>query len=294
MRYFLLLLLFLAALPVAAQDTTTSLSELTVELWPDYDRPAMLVLITGTVPDAATLPATVVLPLPADAELFAIARFEETGALISDVESSEAGGLLTLITPGRRFRVEYYQPYEVDGDDHSFRFEWLSDLTIDSMSAVVQQPLAATQITIDPQPSGSAPSRGDGLNYFQLSPRPVAAGEPFTVEVTYTVEAPLLSAPVATVPATTVAPAETSTTGGPNLLWLLLAIPVGVALIAGAWFLGRQQGSGGRSRKPRPSRPGQTATKSTGNGPAKFCHNCGQQAQAGDVFCRKCGTRLRQ
>ena len=46
----LLLLLFTAVIPVAAQDEVTELDQMTVELWPDYDRPAMLVLLTGTLP----------------------------------------------------------------------------------------------------------------------------------------------------------------------------------------------------------------------------------------------------
>ena len=32
---------------------------------------------------------------------------------------------------------------------------------------------------------------------------------------------------------------------------------------------------------------------SSGEGAARFCHQCGQPATAGDVFCRKCGTKLK-
>ena len=70
----LLLLLLLVALPVAAQTEVTQLDTLTVELWPDYDRPAMLVILTGTLPESAALPATVTIPLPPEAEINAVAR----------------------------------------------------------------------------------------------------------------------------------------------------------------------------------------------------------------------------
>lgn len=302
----LLLLLFTAVIPVAAQDEVTELDQMTVELWPDYDRPAMLVLLTGTLPATATLPATLSIPLPDDADIHAIARFTDEDVLISDVESTAADGRLTLTTAGRTFRVEYYAPYTRDGRQTSFRFEWQSDLTIGGMSAVVQQPLAATDFTVVPTGDSSGP-RGDGLNYHQIAARPVAAGEPFTVEVTYTVDSPVLSAPAESLPAATATPAGASSgvLGGLSPWWLL-AIPAALALLGGAWYLGRQTGSG-RARRPRPARatkPGGprngSAPRGGGNsgansgGASGFCHHCGQPAQPGDVFCRKCGTRLKQ
>ncbi len=301
----LLLLLFTAVIPVAAQDEVTELDQMTVELWPDYDRPAMLVLLTGTLPATATLPATVSIPLPDDADIFAIARFTDEDVLISDVESTAADGRLTLTTPGRTFRVEYYAPYTRDGRQTSFRFEWQSDLTIGGMAAVVQQPLAATDFTVVPTGDSSGP-RGDGLNYHQIAARPVAAGEPFTVEVTYTVDSPVLSAPAASLPAATATPAgATGGALGGLSPWWLLAIPAALALLAGAWYLGRQTGSG-RARKPRPARAARPGgprndnaprggnSGANGGGASGFCHHCGQPAQPGDVFCRKCGTRLKQ
>ncbi len=299
MRYLSLLLLFLfAALPVAAQTEVTQLDSLTVELWPDYDRPAMLVILTGTLPASATLPAAVTIPLPAGAEINAVARFNEVDVLVTDVEWTQGDGQMTLTTPGSTFHVEYYVPYVATENEVTYGFAWTAGLEIASVAAVVQQPVAATDITIVPAPSGSV-TRADGLRYHQIEPRPLAAGEPFTVDVTYTVDTPLLSAPSVS-PAATTAPAATATTAaGDGILgdlspWWLLLIPAALALLAGAWALGRRTGSG-RARKPRPTRaarPG--APRPSGEGAARFCHHCGQPAQAGDVFCRKCGTRLKQ
>ena len=291
----LLLLLLLVALPVAAQTDVTQLESLTVELWPDYDRPAMLVILTGTLPESAALPATVTIPLPAGADVNAVARLNEVDVLVTDVEWSQADGEMTLTTPGRSFHVEYYSPYVSAGNEVSYGFAWTADLEIASVAAVVQQPVAATDIAIVPAPSGSV-TRADGLLYHQFAARPLAAGEPFTVDVTYTVDSPVLSAPSVS-PAATPAPAATAAAtdgvlGDPSPWWPLL-IPAALALLVGAWYLGRRTGSG-RARKPRPNRtakPG--ATRPSGEGAARFCHNCGQPAQAGDVFCRKCGTRLK-
>ena len=294
----LLLLLLLAAQPVAAQTEVNQLDTLTVELWPDYDRPAMLVILTGTLPESTALPATVAIPLPPEAEINAVARFNEVDVLVTDVEWAATDDGMTLTTPARSFHVEYYSPYVSSDNEVTYGFVWTSDQAIGSMATVVQQPVAATDIPIVPAPSGSM-TRADGLLYHQIDPRPVAAGEPFTVDVTYTFDVPVLSAPSVS-PAATAQPAATAAAAEGGLLgdlspWWLLLIPAALALLVGAWALGRRKG-GGRARKPRPNRParpGVAARPSSGEGAARFCHQCGQPATAGDVFCRKCGTKLK-
>ena len=173
---------------VAAQTTAGQLTTLAVELWPDYDRPAVLVLLTAELPAGTALPATVTIPLPGEADVNAVARFDDTGAMLSDVDYTTSAGQLTLTTPANRFRVEYYAPYEVAEEAYSFTFDWTADLDVAQMTVVVQQPLAATDMTITPTPTGTA-DRGDGLIYHTLAARPVGAGEPVTVRVAYTVEA---------------------------------------------------------------------------------------------------------
>ncbi len=71
----LLLVSFVAAGAVAAQEPPTHLLSLAVELWPDYDRPAMLVLLTAELPPDVTLPATLTIPVPAEADIHAVASF---------------------------------------------------------------------------------------------------------------------------------------------------------------------------------------------------------------------------
>lgn len=296
----LLLLTGAIAVPItAAQTETNQLTSLAVELWPDYDRPAVLVLLTGELPAGAALPATVTIPIPAEADVNAVARFDNTGALLSDVVYSTADGQMTLTTPANRFRVEYYTPYEVAEEAYSFAFDWTADLDIEEMTVVVQQPLAATDITITPSPTGTA-DRGDGLTYHTLAARPVGAGEPVTVRVAYTVEAPVLSAPSQSLPVATGAATNSggdtaATTGGFNPLWLL-AVAGALGLMALAWYLGQRQGRASRARKPQPTRPAkskQAASKPTVEKAVRYCHQCGQAALPEDVFCRNCGTQLK-
>ena len=304
-RLFIVLLISLSVVgPIAAQSNPTQMTSLAVELWPDYDRPSMLVLLTAALPESTTLPATLTIPIPTSAEIHAVASFNEAGALMSDVDYTVENGQLTLTTPSNRFRVEYYSPYEADGNEYSYAFEWVSDLAIDQVTAVVQQPTAATDFRINPAATSSAATRGDGLTYHTLPARPVGAGEPYSIEVTYTVDAPVLSAPsqspLAT-PGSQTADAAGDTGAGFDPIWLLVGAGV-LALVGGAWYIGQRQGrSTSRARKPQPTRPtkpkaadpNRPTTASSPSSTAKFCHNCGQRAQPGDTFCRKCGTQLK-
>jgi hypothetical protein len=291
---FLLPLLFFSILnPVLAQTTADRLASLSVDLWPDYDRPAMLVLLTGELPSSTTLPATVTIPLPANAELNAVARFGETGGLFSDLVYTVENGQLTFTTASPQFRVEYYAPYEVDGDLHSYLFEWTSDLVIDSLVAVVQQPLAATSITFEPEPAGSQ-LRNDDLTYFTFPPQTLAPCQPYTLNISYEVSSQQLSAAPATTPALVEDPAEAATVSG-NALWLVVGLIAVAALIGGAYYFGRTGLRTSRQSKPRPVRPVKTSTNNSS--PAtpqpRFCHQCGKQAEKDDMFCRNCGTKLK-
>lgn len=305
----LMIVVLLTAIPFTnAQTGATQLNSMAVELWPDYDRPAMLVLLTGVLPSGTTLPADVTIPLTPGAEIHAVASFNEAGALLSNVNYSVENGRLRLTTPSTSFRVEYYAPYESDGDEYRFTFDWLSDLSIDEMAFVAQQPAAASDFRTTPAAISSAANRGDGLNYHTLPSRPVGAGEPISVEIAYSADAPVLSAPSQTLPdvsapVSDAASSETTASGGGfNPLWLL-AIAGGLALMGGAWYMGQRQGrSASRTRKPRPARPPHEekpktpkATSNPANKKAavQYCHNCGTPAQAGDGFCRNCGAQLK-
>lgn len=306
-RLFIIILLLTApgaaARPAAAQTTSTQLAGLAVELWPDYDRPAMLVLLTAELPADAALPATLTIPVPAEADIHAVASFNEAGALMSDVDYTVNNGQMTLTTPANRFRVEYYAPYEADGNDYSYDFKWVSDLDVDQVTVVVQQPLAAVDFRIDPPASGVAAERGDSLTYHTLPPRPVAAGEPFVVAVTYSVEAPVLSAPTTSGVSDAAGGAPAPSSGDFDPIWLLAGAGA-LALIGGAWYLGRQQGqASGRARKPQasPTRAKSEPKEKKAAAPplkpsatARFCHNCGQRAHPDDTYCRSCGAELKR
>src|SRR5512136_1630617 len=108
-----LLLASLLAGQVLAQSPT-SLSELTIRLWPEYDRPQLLVIFRGTVAEGVALPAPVSFTLPANVQtLHAVAYLDETAGTLVNIEAynfvaGTGGKVLGFATPGRQFQFEYY------------------------------------------------------------------------------------------------------------------------------------------------------------------------------------------
>jgi hypothetical protein len=287
------------AAPVQAQAEVERLEQLVVDIWPDYDRRDVLVLLTGRLPAEAALPAELAIPIPEGATIHAVASVS-TGNQMFETPYTLEEGQLRFTTPEQRFRVEYYMPYEADGLARSFVFEWQSPLAIDDLNVSVQQPLAATTLTTEP--AAEVVGEGnDGLTYHDLV-QPLPAGETFRLEVDYTLSNEQLTAPPATAAPSpgTADEAEAEAAPGVTMNWPLFLGGAGILIIllALVWQLfGRRANTARPPRKPavhRPAAPARRASASRQSGPARFCHNCGAAAQPEDRFCRSCGTELKR
>lgn len=273
-----LLILQMMASGVRAQETSSRLDWLTVELWPDYDRPAVLVLLTASLPAEAPLPARVTLPMPEAATVNAVARISGENQMVDDVEYTTGERDLTLVAPERRFRVEYYMPYAEDGLQRDFRFNWQSELSVEEMGVSVQQPRAATSLAVTPQ-AESVMEGNDGLEYHHLPVQALASGESYAVSVTYTLERARL----------TQAEEEAAASAATNWPMVLAIVAVLLLLLVAGWQVFGRHHAVKRSELSQPR-----SLRSVRNSPLRFCHECGERAQEGDRFCRECGTRLRE
>jgi ribosomal protein L40E len=295
-RHLLPLIILLLAVPLTmAQEPASALDSLYVAFWPDYDDPSVLVLMTGTLPADASFPAEVTIPIPPQAEINAVARISEEG--MADTDYVVEGDTLTLTTPDPRFRVEYYAPYEEDGDSHTFDFTWNADFDVQEFTAEIQQPVNATSLTTQPAAANVDTSPSDGLTYHALPTRALPAGTPFKMSFRYDMADPGLTAGGAAQAAPNTAPStEEATDASSGIDWLLVV--AGVALlglvIAVTWLVATRNGGKGKARRSGKSRKPRKPTPKERSALATFCHNCGAQAEKGDTFCRKCGTALKQ
>ncbi len=298
-----LLLNFMATtITTYAQNQAPVIDLLEVEMWPDYDRPSVLVLLTGTLPDDAEFPAIIMVPIPENATINAIARVDESGSMFSDLEVDDSiPGQLTITTMEPTFRVEYYVPYSADGNQRNYTFEWQSDMAVNELMATIQQPSLASEITLSPE-AIQVSNRQDGLLYHTLPVQEIPAGEKYSVETSYNMIRPQLSAELLGAQQPAIPSETTGDVGGQEsgFNWQIVAAATafGLALAAGAWLLLGYRQSRRRISKPRPVRRSRakrasSSTSRSSTGKAKFCHECGQQLTPGDKFCRNCGTAVK-
>jgi hypothetical protein len=268
------------------QNPVSVIDVLDVDIWPDYDRASVLVLLTGTLPKDTLLPASVTLPLPEAAWLNAVARIDpKDGNMKDDIFSStDPPGKLTFITPDLRFRVEYYLPYTANQNQHSFDYTWLAAVSVNYFRLRVQRPTSANILKTEPDTANVVRS-GDGFDYHVFPAQAVPSGQSYSLRVNYEMTTAQLSAASLQPPNTnmqpTALPAASGTGSGMN--WALAAVVAGGLIIIAAliWQVASHRSS------PKPI-DAQVKKRS----PAKFCRNCGEPIDEGDRFCRGCGSEL--
>ena len=126
MKKVVLIISLLFLLPVFTSvnaQQQADIETMLVEMWPDYDRNDILVLLTGSV---TAVPATVTVPIPETADLNVVARITAENNMVDDVTVDAAipGEVTFTLTQDTRFRVEYYDAYEVVDGRNTYTFTW--------------------------------------------------------------------------------------------------------------------------------------------------------------------------
>jgi hypothetical protein len=276
------------------------ITQLMVELWPEYDRPTMLVIYRLVLEPQTSFPVDLTFRIPTIAgEPNAVAVRQMDGSLVYATYERQVIGELAFITvtaTSPEVQLEYYDPLlEIDGQQRHYEFRWLGDYSVDSLTMRVQQPIGANQIRFSPD-LGSPEEGEDGLLYYTEEVGALEAGQSFVVEIDYQKSTDALSAESLSVEPS--APITDETQGRVNLLsvlpWVLGAF--GIFLIGGGVWWYWQSGveaAPARSRRRRKAARERKTDLPSSHERAIYCHQCGKRANAGDRFCRYCGTRLR-
>lgn len=304
MRLWLSLLitaLFSLALPfhVNAQ-TGLELDSATISIWPEYDKPDVLVIYRMVLSSKASLPAEVSIHIPkAIGKPSAVAMQDVDGSLVNLNYTTTAEGdwvKVVFTTPAPDFQIEYYDPRMTrDGTARNYEYRWAGDYTVNALSIEVQQPKGATNMQITPN-LGAGQQRQDGLTYFGTNIGQLKAGTGFSIKLSYNKSTNDLT--VNSQPVQSSAPINQNTPGRLTfqeiLPWVLAA--VGLLLVAGGglWYW-----QSGRERRPVEVKHRHTSVRArenateVDNSVAVYCHQCGRRASPGDEFCRTCGTKLK-
>ena len=315
----------------AIAQSTPRLAILTIDVWPEFDRPAsVLVIYRGQLAPDMPLPAQVMVRIPASAGAPSAVALPQPGS-----ESAPVNQWLDLVATkqvtmtrngdwievsfapiSRLFNLEFYDPLNTVTFDRRYTLIWPGDLVADAVAVNVREPLGAANFQSTPVlPSGVTDD--EGLVAHQWVPGGLAAGQPLTLALSYrredkrtSVEALQLATPVPTQP-----PVPSLVTA-PQSPWLLIvALVAGLALAAVGvlWYVrsrraaafrpyepprfrhaqGRRsvRTSGGTRLRPQPRRtvipPAETSQE------AGFCTQCGKPLRSDDVFCSRCGARIK-
>ncbi len=293
----LLIALTIYAAPVSAQEPV-QIEAMRVDIWPEYDRPSVLVIYHITLSSETTLPANLSIRLPAQVgEPHAVAMSDPTGLynLNYEIEPAGAWKKITFTTPIPDVRIEYYDPaLDKNGATRSFTFSWPGDYTVNNLLLTVQQPAGATNMGLKPN-MGSSTQGEDGLTYYSLVAGKVNAGTTFDLTVGYDKQDDTLTSESQFQPASPSQPLNETTAGRVNpsqvLPWALGG--AGLLLIAAGFFwyfkTGRIASEPSRPRHGRKDSEGQAESRTE----SAFCHQCGKKAAPGDTFCRTCGSKLK-
>lgn len=301
----ILISISLSIIPAFGQSVTT-IEQLEIALWPEFDRSAVLVIYRIFLAEDTALPAQVRLPIPTDVgEPHATAWQNAEGELIVAAYEREVSGnwaIITLETESLLAQLEFYQDLSFDGSQRNFSFSWPGGYSAEKLTYELQEPSGASGLTVDP-PSTSSDPGTFGLNYFRADLGPLFPTSEFSIEFNYTKTSDTLSVDAVAPPAPfPTSPSVMPTGGTPDvsefLPWIIGGVGGVLILVAAILFIRYRSEQTRKSPSRKPPRRGRR--KPTEGRPAEmetspvFCHNCGAKGSASDFYCRRCGTQLRR
>jgi hypothetical protein len=292
--------------PAAAQDQPITLDTLTIDLWPEFDQPSMLVIYGGSVAEAAG-PVELTFTLPPDADFHVAAYIDEVDRLIEIPEREVSESSVTFVSPNGTFRIEFYDPaLDTSAPERQYIYTYPGDYAVSTLNWSVQVPPTAEDMTTEP--AGALTTGLFDIAYYVAAVTDISQDEPTGILVTYTKPDAALTTDTREQKPEPAPEEESSNTA---IIALLVVIALAVLGI-GAYVVmqtrkittsepvyrsARRGGKSGRRSKAATERGAPMERNTAAPDPAsqRFCTKCGAQAaNTTDKYCRKCGVALRQ
>jgi len=312
MKRLLLTLIFTLTVLVGslqAQEVPT-LSSLEISLWPEFDRPEVLVIYRGLFSADTPLPVPVEIRTPARVgQPSAMAYVGEGGQRFNQeyttrIEDDWLVVSFELATLG--FQLEYYDELLVDSaSKRQYEFDFVADYGTTQLSLEAQVPPTAEGFVLEPS-ADSVVQQTDGLTYHIVQVGSLKQGDTKSWSLNYQKsDAGLtVSASAQSVTPAPLASVSTEATDNSTVLIFLVAFVALIAVGAGAFWLGRRTqplseplAAASRPQKRRGSGRGtqsqRTLAPSANGSEVAFCHHCGAELRSDADFCQKCGTAMR-
>ena len=314
MKRWIIALVFLVGIvgpwsSVRAQNAL-EIDKMQIDLWPEYDKPDVLVIYRITFAATSTMPAQVNLKIPKAAAGPASLAMKDVDGLLYNLKFDQAVEgdwiRISFTAPATEIQLEYYDPgLNRNGAERRFTFHWPGDYRVRSLLLRIQQPVnaSAMQMVNTPLKMDAGAQAGDGLVYYNVPiDGVVEAGVPFNTTFSYTKPDSTLSSSQAPVqPVRTTSGSSAALNSGliatNNYIWMGLSAGLVLILAGLLWFYQQRRvnlaaASTNRRRHTYPPREKSTSAPASSNGTI-YCHQCGKRANPGDTFCRSCGVKLR-
>ena len=298
LRILILLLVAMALFAIAtpgcgAAQTTPQIERLQVDLWPEFDRPDMLIIFRGTLANDLSLPATLTLRLPARVgEPHAVAYDDGSGGLLEadyTTQRTDEWLVVTLETPGSEFQLEFYDSLTEVGDRRSYTFVWPGDYAVGQLDLFLLPPPGPSEIQTDLVLSPV--EQGQGAMGYKGTLGSLAAGQ--TLQVTMSYDDTTISVGKVVTRPDREESDNTPLIAGATILAVVLAIGGAV------WYTRRlrpQRAAVSPDLQHRARRKGRAARKRPGQAKpsdAGYCTQCGHPLRTNDRFCGQCGTPVK-
>lgn len=278
--------------PATEASTGPQIATLTVDIWPEFDDPRVLVIYDGRLAAGAAVPVDFSFIVPSDA------RIHMAGGIAADGGHLPAAFETRVLDDGvkevsyrlevPRFYMEFYYDPLTGAGQRRFSYPVVSRFDIDSLLLRVQEPLRSEGFGVVPL-AEEVVQDNRGLNYSLIRFDHVSAGAEMPVTVSYrkTDRQPSVAGNAA---APDQAPAERETTSSPwerARTWILGTLATGFFAMGFFKMFSSRAGKQGGA----PERQG-SAPPSASGGAGRFCTECGRPAGPADRYCGQCGHRL--
>jgi len=285
-----LVMLILTLPPRAFAQTPDRLAFLKISIWPEFDKPTVLVLLDGILADPSNLPRPVSVFIPSDAQLSVATWTNPDGSFAPEqpaqqTQQDDGYTRVTFTITQPQFHVEYYHDLLRGAPDKTLDFAYKPLGAIDAVTVEIQQPLKASNFALTPAPQNTR-TDPDGFKYSSYALSNIAAGQTIAVQAKYTKTDPNPSRSPQSAPTT--APAVSASS---NLFFLIALVVLGLTALLGFFVL--QQRSQGTRLDAGVNKPRRDKRRAGGSAPAAFCAQCGHALGPEDNFCPRCGTKRR-
>lgn len=170
-----------------ASENLTEVSSLKIDLWPEYDKPMVLVMIDGWIAESVELPIEVRLPVMEGGSVHMGCSITSAGVHIHESfkeGTDEDGDYVTFVLRERQFHLEYYYNPFRDTPFRRFDYYFKSPFNIAAVQVEIKEPLGSTGFILNP-PSKYPMKNRSGITIHSLNIGKVKVGEGINITAEY-------------------------------------------------------------------------------------------------------------